>query len=176
MPRCCLLVLLVVAAIVEASQAFSPSSTSTSSSSHSTLALHHRTPSSIALAVDNRSGSGAFSLLDRRRLLPLRASADGNGDGETSSSSSSSMSKSSSSASLAEKMKSWEATEEEMRASTLGGVVPGLSAPGMKGFDGKFGSDKGTATGGGRTDAFDVGLYIAFPIMVLSCLAVSSVV
>ena len=71
-------------------------------------------------------------------------------------------------------MKSWEATEDEIRASTLGGVVPGLSAPGMKGFDGKFGSDKGT-TGGGRTDAFDVGLYIAYPIMVLSCLAVSSV-
>jgi hypothetical protein len=115
--------------------------------------------------VDNGRG-GAFS-------FPLRSSADGNGDGETSSSSSSS-SKSSSSASLAEKMKSWEATEDEIRASTLGGVVPGLSAPGMKGFDGKFGSDKGT-TVGGRTDAFDVGLYIAFPIMVLSCLAVSSV-
>ncbi len=49
--------------------------------------------------------------------------------------------------SLEEKMKSWEATEEEVRAATLGGVVPG------------------------RTDAFDIGLYIAFPLMVLSGLA-----
>ena len=49
--------------------------------------------------------------------------------------------------SLQEKMKSWEATEEEARAATLGGVVPG------------------------RSDAFDVGLYIAFPLMVLSGLA-----
>ena len=154
MPRVPLL--LIIAAVVEASLAFSPSSLS----SHS-LTLHRMrtTPSSVMLVWD---GIGELSFLDRR--LPLRASADGNGDGETSSSSSSS------SVSLAEKMKSWEATEDEIRASTLGGVVPGLSAPGMKGFDGKFGSDKGT---GGRTDAFDVGLYIAFPIMVLSCLAVS---
>lgn len=49
-----------------------------------------------------------------------------------------------SSDSLEEKMKSWEASEEEIRAATLGGVVPG------------------------RSDAFDVGLYIAFPLMVLS--------
>ena len=50
--------------------------------------------------------------------------------------------------SLQEKMKAWEATEEEVKAATLGGVVPGS-----------------------RSDAFDVGLYIAFPIMVLSGLA-----
>ena len=41
-------------------------------------------------------------------------------------------------------MKSWEASEEEIKAVTLGGVVPG------------------------RSDAFDVGLYIAFPLMVAS--------
>ncbi|EJK75891.1 hypothetical protein THAOC_02371 [Thalassiosira oceanica] len=54
--------------------------------------------------------------------------------------------------SLEDKMKSWEASEEEIRAASLGGVVPG---------------------GGGepRTDAFDIGLYIAFPIMVIGCLA-----
>ena len=46
--------------------------------------------------------------------------------------------------SLEEKMKAWEATEEEVKAATLGGVVPG------------------------RSDAFDVGLYIAFPLMVIS--------
>eukprot|EP00578_Thalassiosira_sp_NH16_P015004 CAMPEP_0181111506 /NCGR_PEP_ID=MMETSP1071-20121207/19311_1 /TAXON_ID=35127 /ORGANISM="Thalassiosira sp., Strain NH16" /LENGTH=134 /DNA_ID=CAMNT_0023195403 /DNA_START=136 /DNA_END=540 /DNA_ORIENTATION=+ len=55
--------------------------------------------------------------------------------------------------SLEEKMKSWEASEEEIKAATLGGVVPG----------------GGNAAE--RTDAFDVGLYIAFPIMVVSCLA-----
>ncbi|KAL9178245.1 hypothetical protein ACHAXT_001789 [Thalassiosira profunda] len=54
--------------------------------------------------------------------------------------------------SLEEKMKSWEASEEEIRAASLGGVVPG-------------------GGGGSRTDAFDVGLYVAFPIMVISCLA-----
>lgn len=55
---------------------------------------------------------------------------------------------------LEEKMKSWEASEEEIRAATLGGVIPGSSS-----------SDAG------RTDAFDIGLYIAFPIMVIGCLA-----
>jgi hypothetical protein len=48
--------------------------------------------------------------------------------------------------SLEEKMSSWEASEDEIKAATLGGVVPG------------------------RNDAFDVGLYIAFPLMVASCL------
>ena len=55
--------------------------------------------------------------------------------------------------SLEEKMKAWEATEEEVRASTLGGIVPGSSKDAE------------------RSDAFDVGLYIAFPIIVLSSLA-----
>ena len=52
--------------------------------------------------------------------------------------------------SLEEKMKAWEATEEEVKAATLGGVVPGKKE---------------------RSDAFDMGLYLAFPIMVLSGLA-----
>lgn len=98
----------------------------------------------------------------------LAAAEDGNDDSGPSVERSSSVS-------LAEKMKSWEATEDEIRAATLGGVVPGLSAPGLKGFDGKFGDKNGSEEGGmvtgSRTDAFDVGLYIAFPIMVLSCLA-----
>jgi ABC-type glycerol-3-phosphate transport system substrate-binding protein len=50
--------------------------------------------------------------------------------------------------SLEEKMKGWEATEEEQKAATLGGVVP-------------------------RGDAFDLGLYILFPFMVISGLAVA---
>ena len=54
--------------------------------------------------------------------------------------------------SLEDKMKSWEASEEEIKASTLGGV--------------------GLPSGGGdRSDAFDIGLYIAFPFMVLASLA-----
>jgi hypothetical protein len=46
--------------------------------------------------------------------------------------------------SLEEKMKSWEASEEEIKAATLGGIVPGSE----------------------RSDAFDVGLWILFPLMV----------
>ena len=57
----------------------------------------------------------------------------------------------SSSSSLEEKMKSWEASKEEVQAATLGGMVPG---------------------GRSDTDAFDVGLYVAFPLMVLASLAV----
>ena len=52
--------------------------------------------------------------------------------------------------SLEEKMKSWEASEEELRADSLGGVIPQPKE---------------------RTEAFDIGLYIAFPIMVLTGLA-----
>ena len=45
---------------------------------------------------------------------------------------------------LEEKMKSWEATDEEIKAASLGGMTPGK----------------------GGTDGFDIGLYIAFPIIV----------
>lgn len=55
--------------------------------------------------------------------------------------------------SLEEKMKSWEATEEERKAATLGGLIP---------------EPRGDPDGRERDSAFDVGLYIAFPIMVLS--------
>lgn len=75
-----------------------------------------------------------------------------------------SSSSSSSARSLEEKMKSWEASEEEMKAATLGGMVPGT----------RIGACVAAGESAGRTDAFDVGLYIAFPIMILSCLAVSS--
>mmetsp|Transcript_26681 Transcript_26681/g.58481 ORF Transcript_26681/g.58481 Transcript_26681/m.58481 type:complete len:157 (+) Transcript_26681:307-777(+) len=53
--------------------------------------------------------------------------------------------------SLEDKMKSWEASEEELRAASLGGVIPQPLKE--------------------RTEAFDIGLYIAFPIMVLTGLA-----
>lgn len=49
-------------------------------------------------------------------------------------------------------MKSWEASEDEIRAATLGGVIPG-------------GNSKDN-----RSDGFDIGLYIAFPFMVIGCL------
>jgi type III secretory pathway component EscR len=51
--------------------------------------------------------------------------------------------------SLEEKMKSWEASEEEIKAATLGGIVPQQSNK-------------------ERSGAFDVGLYIAFPVMVIT--------
>lgn len=52
--------------------------------------------------------------------------------------------------SLEEKMKNWEATEEELKAASLGGLT-------QKKGDGNIGS-------------FDVGLYIAFPFMIIACL------
>jgi len=54
--------------------------------------------------------------------------------------------------SLEDKMKTWEASEEEIKAASLGGIVP-------------------IPQGRERTEAFDVGLYIAFPIMVITGLA-----
>ena len=69
--------------------------------------------------------------------------------------------------SLEEKMKSWEASEEEIKAATLGGIVPGTR------IGAGAASGEADKIAGGRADAFDVGLYIAFPIMILSCLAVS---
>lgn len=52
-------------------------------------------------------------------------------------------------ASLEEKMSKWEASEEEIKASTLGGVVPQSKE---------------------RSSGFDVGLYVAFPFMILGSL------
>ena len=54
-------------------------------------------------------------------------------------------------------MKSWEASEDEIRAATLGGVIPGNNKQAVE-------------DGAERSDAFDIGLYIAFPIMVIGCL------
>ena len=47
------------------------------------------------------------------------------------------------SAALKDKMMSWEATEAEQKAATLGGLIPGSSG----------------------ADGFDIGLYIAFPFL-----------
>ena len=48
--------------------------------------------------------------------------------------------------SLEDKMKDWEASDEEIKAASLGGIVPG------------------------RTDGFDIGLFLAFPFIVGSAL------
>lgn len=53
--------------------------------------------------------------------------------------------------SLEEKMSNWEASEEEVKAASLGGIVPG----GKK--------EEGA-------DGFNVGLYIAFPFMIAGSL------
>jgi hypothetical protein len=50
---------------------------------------------------------------------------------------------------LAEKMQSWEATDEERRASTLGGLIPG------------------------KIDGFDLTLNFLFPIMLVACLGIA---
>mmetsp|Transcript_11183 Transcript_11183/g.20935 ORF Transcript_11183/g.20935 Transcript_11183/m.20935 type:complete len:144 (+) Transcript_11183:195-626(+) len=50
--------------------------------------------------------------------------------------------------SLQEKMARWEASEEEIKAASLGGLTPGKRG----------------------TDGFDIGLYIAFPIIVATSL------
>lgn len=47
---------------------------------------------------------------------------------------------------LEEKMASWEASEEELKAASLGGLTPS------------------------KADGFDIGLYIAFPIIVATSL------
>mmetsp|Transcript_14874 Transcript_14874/g.17599 ORF Transcript_14874/g.17599 Transcript_14874/m.17599 type:complete len:149 (-) Transcript_14874:59-505(-) len=51
--------------------------------------------------------------------------------------------------SLEKKMQKWEASEEELKKASLGGLVQG----------------------GSGTDGFDIGLYFAFPIIVLTSLA-----
>jgi hypothetical protein len=57
--------------------------------------------------------------------------------------------------SLQEKMKKWQASEEEIKAASLGGVVP---------------KKQQQQQDGGRSDSFDVGLYVAFPFMIVACL------
>jgi hypothetical protein len=57
--------------------------------------------------------------------------------------------------SLEAKMKTWEATEQEIKAATLGGVIPKSSS-------------SSSSDNRDRSGAFDVGLYIAFPIMVMT--------
>jgi hypothetical protein len=54
--------------------------------------------------------------------------------------------------SLQEKMKTWQASEQEIKAASLGGVIP---------------KQQSTAE---RSDSFDVGLYVAFPFMIITCL------
>ena len=62
--------------------------------------------------------------------------------------------------SLETKMANWEASPEEIKAATLGGVTPG----------GLGGGKKNGGVEGSRGDGFDVGLYIAFPFMILGSL------
>jgi hypothetical protein len=79
----------------------------------------------------------SFSVLPTRTVLTRRVAILKNSDSVDETPSPEKLS-------LEEKMKGWEATEEEAKAATLGGLIPG------------------------RSDAFDVGLYIAFPLMVAS--------
>ena len=62
---------------------------------------------------------------------------------------------------LEQKMASWEATEEEIKASTLGGI----GMPSKKQTD-----DGEVGLNGKKPDGFDLGLYVAFPFMILGSL------
>jgi len=88
-------------------------------------------------------------------MILAAESGDGSdGDDELSSTMMTTSTSSSAKLSLEEKMKAWEASEEEIKAATLGGIVPTKREESAD-----------------RSDAFDVGLYILFPFMVLSGLA-----
>jgi hypothetical protein len=82
--------------------------------------------------------SQVLSFAARQQITILRQSSENNDNEEEG--------KAITKKTLEEKMKGWEATEEEQKAATLGGVIPGGDRE--------------------RTDAFDVGLYIAFPLMI----------
>ena len=71
--------------------------------------------------------------------------------------------------SLEEKMKSWEVSSDDVKRTTLGGVVPKSWA------ESKLDVQEGmsNAPDAQRSDAFDLGLYIAFPLMVISGLMVA---
>ena len=103
--------------------------------------------------------SFGHSPLRLQPVAPLRSSNNSADDDEETIESTTASSNAAAKLSLEEKMKSWEATEDEIKASTLGGVIPKSMGSG------------GDAENANRSDAFDVGLYIAFPIMVLSGLA-----
>ena len=100
---------------------------------------HHRTRICAVKTDDN----------EMTRTIPFFATLEGE---DTSSSSNTPPPAAKTAKSLQEKMANWEASEEEIKAATLGGVSPG-------GLGGRKGND-----------GFDVGLYIAFPFMILGSL------
>jgi hypothetical protein len=86
---------------------------------------------------------------DRQNLFTYHAEVSDDAEGEYV------VSESSTKMSLEAKMKTWEATEQEIKAATLGGVIPKSSS-------------SSSSNNQDRSGAFDVGLYIAFPIMVMT--------
>lgn len=115
--------------------------------------LLHRSVSFVQSGRTKASASASASIRSSKYLFQMTAGDD---DGDNSSNIGSQ------NLSLEEKMKSWEATEEERKAATLGGLIPQpMTSSSTAEVGGGDGSDD-------RSDAFDVGLYIAFPIMVLS--------
>lgn len=90
----------------------------------------------IASRQPTTSSTGSFDIM---RLL---AESEG-GEGDSASSSDAPK------LSLEEKMKSWEASEEEIKAASLGGITAGSKS---------------------GTDGFDVGLWVMFPFIVATSL------
>lgn len=130
-------VLFVILILATSSNSFTLNNQNTYHSYHG---HHHRVDRNFAVSSRLSLTSASTSSTSSKRLFEIFASPTA--DDETNDDD---MDESSSSSStLEDKMKAWEATDEEVKAATLGGVVPG------------------------RSDAFDVGLYIAFPIMVIT--------
>jgi len=102
-------------------------SSRTTSVSHRTAG--HRAAAATALSLSADPDDAAEAALVEDPAVPTDAPA---GDGAAK-------------LSLEEKMLAWEATDEEKRASTLGGIVP-------------------------SSDGFDVGLWIMFPFIVATSL------
>ena len=104
-----------------------------------------------------------------RRALPAtmqQADDESNAVAEEDEPSTAAASAAAASASLDEKMAKWDATEDEQRASTLGGNLPLVGMPGMPGRMTRTDQPK-------KMDAFDVGMnlsgLILFPLAILIC-------
>mmetsp|Transcript_11184 Transcript_11184/g.18592 ORF Transcript_11184/g.18592 Transcript_11184/m.18592 type:complete len:158 (-) Transcript_11184:114-587(-) len=123
-------VLAIVAALASPALSFAPSHR------HGGVATRHPTTTSSAGPVIT---SDAPSRYDIMKLLA--ESEDGEGSGASTADEPK--------LSLEEKMKSWEASEEEIKAASLGGITAGSK---------------------GGTDGFDVGLWVMFPFIVATSL------
>jgi len=104
------------------------------------ISIHTKTMPRVAAALMLAVSAAAFTLPARHRATALRPrAADDDAAADAAPAAAAADDDASVAASLEAKLKSFEATEEEQRAATLGGLIPGSSG----------------------ADAFDVSLYLA---------------